>query len=159
MTKLACNTATHKHCPMCTTVKPREDFYRNKNSHDGLQGRCKPCNIEMVRQYHKKFPERHAAYNRGWDKRNPEKKKDTALKTRLGVEAGTYSRMLAEQEGKCGICATSDTSPHKRFHVDHCGEKGTVRGLLCNNCNIGIGQFHHSIPKLEAAIRYLAERG
>jgi hypothetical protein len=41
------------------------------------------------------------------------------------------------------------------FHVDHCHDRGHVRGLLCHNCNVGIGNFQHDTAVLESAIQYL----
>ena len=155
MNKLSCNTATHKRCPRCKQIKLRTEFYKNRNSssHDGLQGICKVCSVRTVREYHKADPAKHAAYNRQWDKKNPEKKKDTALKTRLGLPAGTYQKMFEQQNGRCAICQKE--TPGQRLHVDHCKQTGIIRGLLCSCCNTGIGQLQHSEPILVTAIGYL----
>jgi hypothetical protein len=42
-----------------------------------------------------------------------------------------------------------------RVHVDHCHISGKVRGVLCQNCNLGLGHFHDTPEKLERAAAYL----
>lgn len=67
-----------------------------------------------------------------------------------------FDVMLAEQDGKCGICARPFT--FNRRHdalVDHDHRTGKVRGLLCNSCNTGLGKMGDSIVGLERAIAYL----
>ena len=39
--------------------------------------------------------------------------------------------------------------------VDHCHVGGEVRGLLCSNCNVGLGMFADNPEALEAAARYI----
>lgn len=51
---------------------------------------------------------------------------------------------------KCSICGSSD-----KLVVDHCHETGQVRGILCNNCNIGLGMFRDSKSLLDSATKYL----
>jgi len=43
----------------------------------------------------------------------------------------------------------------KQLDVDHCHTTGEVRGLLCNRCNTGIGQFKDNPNILRSAARYL----
>jgi len=41
--------------------------------------------------------------------------------------------------------------------IDHCHEKGHVRGLLCYHCNIGLGHFKDNTLWLQRAIEYLKQ--
>jgi hypothetical protein len=60
------------------------------------------------------------------------------------------------QDGKCAICGVHEAyAPRKRLAVDHDHRTGAIRGLLCGNCNVGLGQFKDSPELLAAAIRYL----
>lgn len=145
-----------RYCGVCKETKPIGDFYAAKGNVDGLAKRCKSCSKITLQIWRAKYPERHRETTRRWGKRNPEKKKDVNLKTKYGLPYGSYDRMLAAQEGGCAICRTT-TPPGKagRFHVDHDHETGVVRGLLCTNCNWGIGQFKHREALLQEAIKYL----
>ena len=45
---------------------------------------------------------------------------------------------------------------HKmKLVVDHCHATGTVRGLLCHNCNRALGLLHDNTEVLLNAIKYL----
>lgn len=57
---------------------------------------------------------------------------------------------------QCMICGKHPTL-HKANAVDYCHVKGTVRGILCNPCNIGIGYFKEDVELLKSAIRYLVK--
>jgi predicted nucleic acid-binding Zn ribbon protein len=54
----------------------------------------------------------------------------------------------------CELCRTQPAE-----HIDHNHETGALRGLLCGNCNAGLGLFGDSIERLAAAIEYLESRG
>jgi hypothetical protein len=54
--------------------------------------------------------------------------------------------MYEEQEGLCALCgkaeiATTREGNLKRLGVDHNHITGRVRGLLCTNCNMALGNF------------------
>lgn len=77
-----------------------------------------------------------------------------------GVTAEDYQRMMADQDGRCAICGTDKPAGRgKRLHVDHCHAGGQVRGLLCVNCNNGLGNFVDDPARLLAAISYLEKWG
>jgi hypothetical protein len=62
--------------------------------------------------------------------------------------------MLEAQGSLCLICQGEFTA--SGFHVDHCHSTGRVRGLLCSNCNRGLGMFQDDPNVLRAALSYLA---
>lgn len=68
--------------------------------------------------------------------------------------------MLGEQGGVCAICGQKETSTYRgkvrKLAVDHCHKTGRVRGLLCMNCNQGLGKFQHSHELLIKAATYAA---
>jgi len=65
-----------------------------------------------------------------------------------------YSELYRTQEGKCAICQVQFSNENPS-NIDHNHHTGKVRGLLCGNCNKGIGFLRDSIPYLEKAIEYL----
>lgn len=69
---------------------------------------------------------------------------------KYGLTDESLAELTEQQGGMCKICKTR---PAER--IDHCHEKGHVRGLLCNNCNVGLGMFADDPTLLQAAIDYL----
>ena len=90
---------------------------------------------------------------------NPESRREAHLKHRYGITTAEYNELLAKQRGVCAICAKppGGEQPHhwrNKLAVDHCHDSGKVRGLLCNDCNAGIGHLGTESAALAAA-RYL----
>lgn len=77
-----------------------------------------------------------------------------------GVTKDVYDRMLEDQLGACAICGTKDpggsSSRTNRFHIDHDHVSGAARGLLCFQCNSGIGKFRDDTSLLIKAAAYLS---
>lgn len=72
-----------------------------------------------------------------------------------------YWEMHAAQDGVCLICSGVQKgrgAMNNVLAVDHNHQTGKIRGLLCTNCNTGIGNLRDSIEMLEKAIIYLKER-
>jgi hypothetical protein len=42
-----------------------------------------------------------------------------------------------------------------RSAIDHCHDTKAVRGILCDLCNLGIGNFHDAPERLRRAADYL----
>lgn len=82
---------------------------------------------------------------------------DRGLNLRLlkqyGISYDQYLALLAQQNGVCAIC--QKTPIKRKLGVDHDHRTGEVRGLLCGNCNTGIGHLQDSTEILEQAKNYL----
>lgn len=131
-----------KTCKKCKETKPLSEYYVCKR--DGIVARCKAC---MKRHSKKHYVE------------NPEKFRERLLVRKYGLTIEDYDAMLENQGGSCAICNTTDPRGHGRFHVDHNHKTGVVRGLLCTDCNTGIGSLKDSPEHLRAAAIYLETQG
>lgn len=69
------------------------------------------------------------------------------------IDLKELSRLKVEQNNSCAICSKVFTD--KKPHLDHNHYTMKIRGLLCNNCNLGLGNFKDSVSNLENAIKYL----
>lgn len=81
------------------------------------------------------------------------------LLAKHGLTIEDYEILLAEQGYVCAICRTKNIGYSNRelLYIDHDHRTGEVRGLLCNNCNFGVGHFKDSPELLEAAAQYLRD--
>lgn len=93
-----------------------------------------------------------------YQRNNPGKRLATTLR-RYGITVDYYNSMLAKQGGGCALCGCKDSGCSKkdRLHVDHCHTTGKVRGLLCTNCNQGLGKFKDNPDRLRKAAEYLED--
>ncbi len=96
---------------------------------------------------------RKAAYAKVWRARNPLRAKQNDLKRMFGISLADYEEMLAKQNGVCAICENKDA--YFKLAVDHCHVTGVIRGLLCSQCNRGLGCLGDSPERLRRAIAYL----
>ena len=69
-----------------------------------------------------------------------------------GLTVGA-AREYRQSVGCCEICGGI-----QRLSVDHSHTTGTVRGVLCHRCNVGLGMFKDNIESLRSAINYLENR-
>ena len=73
-------------------------------------------------------------------------------KGRYGLNKADIKIMLDKQNEECAICYSKLTMS---FCVDHNHKTNKVRGLLCTNCNTGLGMFKDSINLLKNAREYM----
>lgn len=73
-----------------------------------------------------------------------------------GITVQDFRRMLLAQGGLCAICRQPQAKHKLILCVDHCHDTGRVRGLLCDNCNRGIGLLGDNPKTVLAAATYLA---
>lgn len=143
--------------------KNREAYI--KKARDWSEKNWDRC-VELARENYRKNPERGVEAARRWRLANPEKAEETRrrahFKNKYGLSLDEYRAKAEEQRGRCAICGgipetKGGRSRRRPLDVDHCHETGTVRGLLCNGCNRGLGAFKDDPDRLTRAIEYLAK--
>lgn len=80
-----------------------------------------------------------------------------------GITSKDYWKMYNNQNGVCSICKEPGFSMHKTVKlgtlvVDHCHATGSIRGLLCHNCNRALGLLKDRRDVLLNAVKYLKGR-
>lgn len=98
-------------------------------------------------------PEERKEKDRLRKKAKYQTRRDTILKNRYGIMEFDYEVLATKQGNKCAICGITPTN--KRLDLDHCHETKQIRGLLCNNCNRGLGHFKDDMELLRKARKYL----
>jgi hypothetical protein len=83
---------------------------------------------------------------------NKRKHKAFYLKADFGLTIEEYEKMVKDQEGLCAICRRPQT---KALAVDHDHRTKKIRGLLCDRCNLGLGQFQDQPERLRQAAHYI----
>lgn len=141
----------NKQCFTCKKIKSVENFYKRKNK-IGINSNCKKCDSKYKKELIKNNP----------IKRKHQSKKDALKIYNLTIEK--FLLLVKKQNNKCAICSNGETNKHKNgliknLSVDHCHKTGKIRGLLCGNCNRGLGMFKDEIYLLQKAKEYLGKNG
>lgn len=71
---------------------------------------------------------------------------------KYGLTLDDYDTLILRAEGRCEMCAQMT----HRLNIDHCHETGVVRGLLCMNCNVGLGRMGDTLERAQQAVAYLS---
>ncbi|WP_202049820.1 endonuclease VII domain-containing protein [Microvirga mediterraneensis] len=72
-------------------------------------------------------------------------------------------KLMTKQQGRCAICddpislGAAENEIKRTANVDHCHQTGTVRGMLCSRCNVGLGMFNDDVDRFRKAIAYLEQ--
>lgn len=131
-----------KTCTKCKEHKQVCDFNVQSRQGDGLAPACRRCMYAYNAEY--RTSEQGLTTKRGY-----------GLKAKFGMPLDEYNALFQEQSGCCAICAIHQSQCKKALAVDHCHETGHIRGLLCINCNLGLGNFQDKTAFLSKAIKYL----
>jgi hypothetical protein len=87
--------------------------------------------------------------------------RSSALRSRYSLTIDDYEEMHTAQGGVCALCTGRQTMVDRKtgapraLAVDHDHQTGAVRGLLCGQCNVGLGMFKDNPDLLEKAAGYL----
>lgn len=164
-----------KKCNRCGQIKNMKHFSKNKSRKDGHNGFCKICmnsyrrnNLKKYKKYNLLYKKNNAKtikikrmiyLNKSTIKKKVSKQKRIVkLRLRYGITVDDYNKMLISQNYRCAICGEKQLN-NKKLAVDHCHKTGKVRGLLCRNCNIGIGMLNDNPESLLKAYKYIKHYG
>lgn len=122
-------------------ARRRRDYALNKEERLRYQA-------QKREEYKQKDPDRY------WGKH---------LIKRYGISAQDYKDILTSQNETCVICNGLNMenkkifANSKRLPVDHNHATKEIRGVTCNNCNVGLGQFDadHTAELLLKAYFYI----
>lgn len=115
--------------------------------------RYRTINKDKIKEKKKvEFSKNREKYRKGWHR--------NVLRWRFGITFEQYQKILSDQGGVCKICKKFRLSrQQRRMGVDHCHKTGTIRGILCDWCNHGLGRFEDDTILMAAAIEYLKDNG
>jgi hypothetical protein len=144
---------------------------------------------ETRKRYYKATREKQLTRAKAWKEANPDRRRQTArawylrnreraladakrnykhspiasraehLRKKYGMSVEAWEAMFVSQGGLCAICDDFLSFGKSGACVDHDHRTGAVRGLLCTECNLGLGKFKDSLWHLERAAKYLAAKG
>lgn len=113
--------------------------------------KCRHCKLELE------------LYNFHNDRRTPNGYYDICRSCRskhrriTNISDQKYKEILESQNNKCAICGKDAEEFKTALNVDHDYTTDKIRGLLCTNCNMGLGQFKDSLSNLHRAMMYLGK--
>ncbi len=138
-----------KICTGCQQEKPLSEFFSRGGKLAHLyKSQCKPC----MQAKRLEWGQQNSDYLNTW-RRNNWVVTNRRLRRR-GATQDMYNAMYEAQKGCCALC----NEPEEKFVwlcIDHDHETGKIRGLLCPNCNRGLGLLKDSASLLRKAAEYI----
>jgi len=131
---------------------------------------CRTCRTEISKQSHRRNAEERNRRHRERRHNGQRPPSDTVEGRRrsnlqqIGWTPELFSEKVMEQQGLCGICNKTLTFEKRisgsRACADHAhSEPPKPRGVLCANCNLGIGNLQDNKVIMQAAIAYIEKYG
>ena len=139
-------------CTVCGVFKEWESFswkrskrYKDSSKlHQLKQPKCKDCALIETSSWR--------------ESQSQERLRDLYYKRMYRMSLENFNYMFTSQKGKCKLCnkdlSLLNNNP-ERAVVDHCHTTGKVRGILCNECNRGLGYFRDNSEALFRASIYI----
>jgi len=160
-----------KRCARCKIEQDISQFNKNGQQKDGRHVYCKSC----VKKYSSRFyqdnrdtiikreqsrraqdPQKFKDYNKRYRVEYAEELRDKRISKMYGLSLEEWSKLFERQHYRCAICQT-DKSGKKNWSTDHDHRTKKVRGILCSNCNNGLGRFKDNVESLLNAAKYLKD--
>jgi hypothetical protein len=154
-----------KKCLKCLKELSVDDFHKDKSKKTGLREQCKSCRCKFKSG---NIEKKCIACQESFIIKNNYAKAQKYcsidcqyVHIKYGVCQYKHEDLLISSNYKCSICGKEETNIDKRTNktytlsIDHCHKTNKVRGVLCSNCNTGLGSFKDNISNLNKAIEYL----
>lgn len=167
-----------KICSKCRVEQHISNFSKSPQTSDKLCFWCKLCTskvshlrfvdnskkiLEQNRQSYQQHKKERLDKNQQWQQSHPVEtrlmSRKSTLLSKYNLPLETFTVNLELQQNKCAICAVSldllSSTKNRIPHQDHSHQTGALRGILCHNCNVGLGKFQDSWIVIQYAIYYL----
>ena len=138
-----------KSCTKCKEDKPLTEFFSRGGKLSHLfKSRCKAC----MQEQRALWGQENKDHLNEWRRQNW-----VAVGRRFkrrGATQELYDNLYEIQRGCCALC----NEPEEKFAwlcIDHDHETGRIRGLLCPNCNRGLGLLQDNPILLKKAAQYV----
>lgn len=140
---------TERTCRSCGRTGALGEFVHARNT-------CKPCARQKLKAWQSANPDKVAVIRAR--EKSSEVRRLTNLRARaagLGLDVEAVVAYYEAHDGRCEICGNPPRKGGRDLNMDHDHATGAFRGMLCDNCNAGLGRFKDDPVRMESAISYL----
>lgn len=142
---------------------PLKDLEARKKFSQAYYARTKDEMLRKRREFYA-IPENRAIYRirtQEYRENNRHIAKRAHLKNSFGLSLEAYNALFEAQAGLCAVCGESEKAKQlghdkpRLLAVDHNHSTGKVRGLLCTNCNLALGNMRDSEALISKLLEYI----
>jgi len=153
---------TTKICAGCNRDLSLNAFRKRLNE-SRPRSRCRECESQYARQRGAQLrklntvginTEKRKYYNNNKDRARMWGFNSKLKRMGIVTDPQSIKNYIQAHNGLCEICGGPPTV-NENLSIDHCHATGEFRGLLCSNCNNGLGHFKDMTELLMKAAEYL----
>ena len=142
-------------------MRERKYYRNNKEKRKAESKEYYQNNKDYFKDYYQKNKEHMKAYRDKNREKINKQKKEGYFKKNYNLTIDDYNKRVEQQNNKCAICGNEETNTFKgkvvNLSVDHNQKTGKVRGLLCKDCNVSLGNLNENISLFYKCIEYLKQ--
>jgi hypothetical protein len=124
-------------CKKCDNLITQENATYNNHY---LRSTCRECQKKYLKNYYGSTS-------------SVEKRQIMHYKSRYNIDLELHRKLSEQQNGMCAICGVKPDN--KLLSLDHNHKTGEIRGLLCNNCNVALGNLREDESIILNMLEYL----
>ena len=147
-----------KSCNTCRLDKKFSSEFFRPRKNGTLSPTCRKCAYKTSAKWQKANAARRRVTQQNWQSQHKEKVRNYWRKYKYALTSSQFEQLLQYQNYCCAICDLKFTCDSRNTtpHIDHAHDQTRrVRGLLCGNCNSGIGKLGDDFSRLLRAADYL----